>query len=63
MSEPARPVLTVISGLSGGGKSLALRTLEDLGYTCVDNLPVALLPDFGATPIRWPMDSNTKRLM
>ncbi len=46
MSEPARPVLTVISGLSGGGKSLALRTLEDLGYTCVDNLPVALLPDF-----------------
>jgi len=35
--------LTVISGRSGSGKSTALRTLEDAGYRCVDNLPVGLL--------------------
>ncbi|MEO6075539.1 MAG: RNase adapter RapZ [Dokdonella sp.] len=38
------PRLTVISGMSGSGKTVALRTLEDLDYYCVDNLPVALLP-------------------
>lgn len=38
------PPLTVISGLSGSGKTVALRTLEDLDFYCVDNLPVALLP-------------------
>ncbi len=36
--------LIIVSGLSGSGKSVALRTLEDLGYYCVDNLPVRLLP-------------------
>ncbi|MGB0721292.1 MAG: RNase adapter RapZ [Gammaproteobacteria bacterium] len=36
--------LTVISGLSGSGKSIALHTLEDLDYYCVDNLPLGLLP-------------------
>ena len=35
--------LTIISGRSGSGKSTALRTLEDAGYHCVDNLPVNLL--------------------
>lgn len=35
----------VISGLSGGGKSTALRALEDLGVYCVDNVPIPLLPD------------------
>ena len=34
----------VLTGLSGAGKSQAIRALEDLGYFCVDNLPVALLP-------------------
>jgi len=34
----------VITGISGSGKSQALRTFEDLGYYCVDNLPPALLP-------------------
>jgi UPF0042 nucleotide-binding protein len=43
MSE-TRPRLIVVSGLSGSGKSVALRTLEDLGHYCVDNLPVQLLP-------------------
>lgn len=35
--------LIIISGLSGAGKSVALSTIEDLGFYCVDNLPVALL--------------------
>lgn len=35
--------LTVVSGRSGAGKSVALRVLEDLGYYCIDNLPVDLL--------------------
>ncbi len=38
--------LVIISGLSGSGKSIALDTLEDCGYFCVDNLPIALLHDF-----------------
>jgi len=38
--------LTVVSGLSGAGKTVALRTLEDLGCYCVDNLPADLLPAF-----------------
>lgn len=36
--------LIIVSGQSGSGKSIALRVLEDLGYYCVDNLPVKLLP-------------------
>ncbi len=48
MSEIAHstPQLIVVSGLSGSGKSVVLRTLEDLGCYCVDNLPSDLLPDF-----------------
>ena len=38
--------IIIISGLSGSGKSTALRTLEDLGFFCIDNLPVILLPKF-----------------
>jgi len=38
--------LVLISGLSGGGKSTALRAMEDLGCYCVDNLPAALLKEF-----------------
>ena len=36
--------LIVLTGLSGGGKTVALRALEDLEFYCVDNLPSALLP-------------------
>ena len=36
----------VLSGPSGSGKSTAIKALEDLGYYCVDNMPVALLPKF-----------------
>ena len=38
--------ITIISGLSGSGKSIALQMLEDLGYYCIDNLPAVLLPQF-----------------
>jgi RNase adapter protein RapZ len=44
MSDPLHAV--VVTGLAGSGKSTALRVLEDLGFYCVDNLPVALLPRF-----------------
>ena len=36
--------LIIITGLSGSGKSIALRVLEDSGYYCIDNLPATLLP-------------------
>lgn len=36
----------VVTGLSGSGKTTALHVLEDLGFYCIDNLPVALLPRF-----------------
>ena len=38
--------LVIVSGLSGSGKTVALHTLEDEDYYCVDNLPLGLLPDF-----------------
>lgn len=38
--------LIIISGLSGSGKSIALDTLEDCGYYCIDNLPITLFKDF-----------------
>jgi len=44
MSAPARPVVVVVTGLSGAGKSQALNALEDLGFFCIDNLPTALAP-------------------
>ncbi len=45
MNQP-RPTLVIVSGLSGSGKSVALKTFEDLDYYCVDNLPLDLLPAF-----------------
>jgi len=38
--------LVIISGLSGSGKTIALHTLEDEDYYCIDNLPLGLLPEF-----------------
>ena len=40
------PRFVVVTGLSGAGKSHAMRALEDAGYFCVDNLPVALIATF-----------------
>ena len=42
----------VLTGLSGAGKSQAMRALEDLGYFCVDNLPITLLPTFAELTMR-----------
>ena len=39
-------VLMIVSGRSGSGKSVALRALEDMGFYCVDNLPVPLIEKF-----------------
>ena len=42
----------VLTGLSGSGKSQAIRALEDLGYFCVDNLPIMLLPTLAELTLR-----------
>jgi len=42
----------VLTGLSGSGKSQAIRALEDLGYFCVDNLPISLLPMLAELTLR-----------
>lgn len=41
--------VVIISGLSGAGKTVALRALEDAGYFCIDNLPVTLIESFLST--------------
>ena len=40
------PELVIITGMSGSGKASVLKAFEDLGYYCVDNLPVELIPQF-----------------
>jgi UPF0042 nucleotide-binding protein len=42
MSSPQPPRLIIVTGVSGSGRASAMRVLEDLGFYCVDNLPVAL---------------------
>jgi len=44
--------LIVVSGLSGSGKSVALRMLEDMDFYCVDNMPAGLLPQFISHTVR-----------
>jgi UPF0042 nucleotide-binding protein len=46
--------IVVITGLSGSGKTLAIRAFEDMGYFCVDNLPVSLIPVFADLCARRP---------
>ena len=41
-----KPIIVIISGLSGSGKTVALRALEDSGFFCADNLPVTLIDSF-----------------
>jgi UPF0042 nucleotide-binding protein len=41
---PSRLRIVLLTGMSGGGKSTAIRALEDAGWFCIDNLPVLLLP-------------------
>ena len=42
----------IISGISGAGKSVVLHALEDLGFYCTDNLPVAMLPGFASEIVK-----------
>ena len=43
MSHPSGPQLVILTGVSGSGKTTALRALEDAGFYCVDNLPIVLV--------------------
>ncbi len=51
--------LVILTGVSGSGKSTVLKTFEDLGYYCVDNLPVQLIPAFSQLDVYG--DSETQR--
>ena len=61
-AHPARRSLVLVTGLSGAGRSTALRALEDLGYEAVDNLPLALLaaPEGLDRPLAIGIDSRTR---
>ncbi len=41
-----KPRFVILTGLSGAGKSFAIRCFEDMGYFCVDNLPTTIIPTF-----------------
>lgn len=41
-----KPYLVIVTGYSGAGKTSVLKTLEDIGFFCVDNLPIPLVPAF-----------------
>jgi len=44
MAAPDRLRIVLLTGMSGSGKSTAIRALEDAGWFCIDNLPVVLVP-------------------
>jgi UPF0042 nucleotide-binding protein len=54
ISQPKKggPPFIILTGLSGSGKSQAIRALEDLGYFCVDNLPTTLIPTLAKLSLR-----------
>lgn len=58
--DPTAIHLVVLTGMSGGGKTVALRALEDLEFYCVDNLPSALLPQLVEAATRG--DSHRRRI-
>ena len=41
--------IAIVTGMSGAGKTSALRMLEDVGYYCVDNMPISLIINFAHT--------------
>lgn len=50
MPDDKRPInVVIVSGYSGAGKTVALRALEDVGYFCIDNLPISLIGSFLST--------------
>ncbi|MGQ0501234.1 MAG: RNase adapter RapZ [Panacagrimonas sp.] len=54
--------LIVVSGLSGAGKTVALKQYEDLGYTCIDNIPLALIGPMITRMLRKADGSRYERL-
>lgn len=57
-TEARTPRLVLITGLSGSGKSTVAKCFEDLGYFCIDNLPLPLLADFLRDPGRVVRDNH-----
>lgn len=56
-TEAPKPLqFVIITGLSGAGKSAAMRCFEDLGYFCIDNLPPELIPKFAELCVRAGLD-------
>ena len=49
--------LVIVTGISGAGKASAIKAFEDLGWHCVDNLPLELMPDFAALVSESPADA------
>ena len=48
--------LVIVTGMSGAGKTIALKMLEDLGFYCVDNLPISLTDRFAELVLESPGD-------
>ena len=48
--------LVIVTGMSGAGKTVALKIMEDIGYYCVDNLPSLFWTVRGST-VMWPWES------
>ena len=44
--------LVIVTGMSGAGKTIALKMLEDMGFYCVDNLPILLIEKFAELTLR-----------
>jgi RNase adaptor protein for sRNA GlmZ degradation len=64
-AAPLTPPMLIISGMSGAGKSTALKALEDLDYEAVDNLPLGLVDTLraspgGARPLAFGIDTRTR---
>ena len=62
-AAPDSRQLVILTGLSGSGKSTVLKTFEDLGYYCVDNLPVQLIPVFSELHLYGGADINRAALL
>lgn len=61
-AERARKTILLVSGLSGAGKTTALKTLEDMGWEVVDNLPLLLLDRLLDTPLAQGQDAEDRPL-